>query len=91
MQQYSDIYKALGGLPGAVLDDSLPVAWLLDESVVEFKHCYVDVELKGVKTRGCTVTDLANYTGKAPNTYVSMKADREKLINMHVEAVKKLK
>ena len=89
MQQYSDIYKALGGLPGAVLHDSLPVAWLLDESVVEFKHCYVDVELKGVKTRGCTVTDLVGYTGKPANTYVSMKADREKLINMHIEAAKK--
>ncbi len=89
MQQYSDIYKALGGLPGAVLHDSLPVAWLLDESVVEFKHCFVDVELKGVKTRGCTVTDLINYTGKPANTFVSMKADREKLINMHIEAAKK--
>ena len=89
MQQYSDIYKALGGLPGAVLHDSLPVAWLIDESVVEFKHCFVDVELKGVKTRGCTVTDLVGYTGKPANTYVSMKADREKLINMHIEAAKK--
>ncbi len=91
MQQYSDIYKALGGLPGAVLHDSLPVAWLLDESVVEFVNCYVDVELASAKTRGCTVTDLNGYTGKPANTFVSMKADREKLINMHIEAVKKFK
>ena len=89
LQQYSDIYKALGGLPGAVLHDSLPVAWLLDPSVVEFAHCYVDIELKGVKTRGCTVTDLAGYTQKPANTYVTMKADREKLIQMHIEAAKK--
>jgi len=91
VQQYSDIYKALGGLPGAVLHDSLPVAWLLDESIVEFVHCHVDVELAGVKTRGCTVTDLKGYSKKPANTYVSMKADREKLINMHIEAVKKFK
>ncbi len=91
VQQYSDIYKALGGLPGAVLHDSLPVAWLLDESIVEFAHCYVDVELKGVKTRGCTACDLKGYTGKPANTYVSIKADREKLIQMHIDAVKKFK
>lgn len=91
LKQYSDIYKALGGLPGAVLHDSLPVAWLLDPSVVEFAHCYVDIELKGTKTRGCTVTDLNDFTKKPANTYVSMKADREKLIQMHVEAVKKFK
>lgn len=91
MQQYSDIYKALGGLPGAVLHDSMPVAWLLDETVAEFAHCYVDIELKGVKTRGCTACDLNGFTKKAPNTFVAMKADREKLIGMHIEAVKKFK
>jgi len=91
MQQYSDIYKALGGLPGAVLHDSMPVAWLIDPTVAEFAHCYVEVELKGVKTRGCTVCDLNGFTKKAPNTYVAMKADREKLIGMHIEAVKKFK
>ncbi len=91
LQQYSDIYKALGGLPGAVLHDSLPVAWLIDPSVVEFAHCHVDIELKGTKTRGCTVTDLNGYTKKPANTYVSMKADREKLIQMHIDAVKKFK
>ena len=91
LQQYSDIYKALGGLPGAVLHDSLPVAWLLDPTVVEFAHCHVDIELKGTKTRGCTVTDLNGYTQNPANTYITMKADREKLINMHIEAVKKFK
>ena len=91
LQQYSDIYKALGGLPGAVLHDSLPVAWLIDPSIVEFAHCHVDIELKGTKTRGCTVTDLLGYTKKPANTYVSMKADREKLIQMHIDAVKKFK
>ena len=89
LQQYSDIYKALGGLPGAVLHDSMPVAWLIDETVAEFAHCHVEVELKGVKTRGCTVADLKGYSKKPANTYVAMKADREKLINMHIEAVKK--
>ncbi len=91
MQQYSDIYKALGGLPGAVLHDSLPVAWLLDPTVAEFAHCYVEVELGGVKTRGATVCDLKGSTGKPANTFVAMKADREKLIGMHIEAAKMFK
>ena len=89
LQQYAALYQNLAGLPGAVLHDSLPLAWVLDESVAELEHHYVEVALDGHLTRGETVVDRRLQLGKAPNCYVAMRADRDKLIAMHLEAVKK--
>ena len=89
LQQYAALYQNLAGLPGAVLHDSLPLAWVLDESVAELEHHYVEVALDGHLTRGETVVDRRLQLGKAPNCYVAMRADRDKLIAMHLEAAKK--
>jgi len=89
LQQYADIYRALANYPGAVLHDSVPVAWLLDESVVELKDAFVEIELNGYGTRGCTVCDFGGMLKKPFNAKVAMAADREKIIGMHLEAVKK--
>ena len=72
-----------------MLHDSLPVAWLLDEKVAELKDCYVEEDLDGAGTRGCTVTDLGDLLRKEPNTHVAMAADRERFIRLQLEAVKK--
>ena len=89
LQGYADIYRQLANWPGAVLHDSLPVAWLLDESVVTLEHRYVEIDLEGNLTRGCTVTDLDDILKKQPNTWIAMSADRDKLIRMHLDAVRR--
>ena len=88
LAQYSGIYRSIAGLPGAVLHDSLPVAWLLDEKVAEMKPYYVESDLDGAGTRGCTVTDTGNILRKEPNALVAMSADRERFIRAQLEAVR---
>ena len=88
---YSGIYRALAGLPGAVLHDSLPVAWLIDGTVAELKDCRVAMDLDGGGTRGCTVTDVGNIWRREPNARVAMSADREKFICMQLDAVRKFR
>ncbi len=89
LAQYSGIYRSIADLPGAVLHDSLPVAWLLDDSVAELKKMYVESDLDGTGTRGCTVADVGDVLRNKPNTHVAMSADREKFIRMQLDAVKK--
>ena len=43
---------------GAVLHDSIPIAWLIDESVVKLEDYNVQIELNGELTRGYTKESL---------------------------------
>ena len=86
---YSGIYQSIAGLPGAVLHDSLPVAWLIDPDICTLRKYHVDVELSGPRTRGCTVVDTADILKKEPNAFVALDADRERFIQMHIEAARR--
>ena len=88
LQAYADTYKALANYPGAVLHDSLPLAWLIDESCVQLKDAYVEIDLNGAVSRGCTVADFMGICQKPRNTKIAMRADREKIIKMHTDGVK---
>lgn len=89
MDHYAQLYQMIAGLPGAVLHDSLPMAWLVDPSVAELKRFPVEIELSNGLTKGCTVTDTWNREGKPANVQVAVSADRGKLIRMHMDALKK--
>lgn len=89
LEPYAATYRRLANYPGAVLHDSLPVAWLIDESVADMHDAYIEVGLNGIQTRGCTVADFIGITGKPVNAKMAMSADRKKVIDMHIEAVKK--
>ena len=89
IQCYEEIYDRLAGIPGAVLHDSIPTAWLIDESVVKLEDYNVQIELNGELTRGCTVTDTARRFGGELNCKVAVDADREKIIKMHFDALNK--
>ncbi len=86
---YSRIYKDLAKIDGAVLHDSLPVAWLIDESTVRLEKHYVEVDLDGMFTCGCTVTDTNDTLGREPNVSAAVWADRERIVDMHIAAAKK--
>lgn len=89
LQQYAGIYQSVAGLPGAVLHDSLPVAWLLDSSVAELRDYNVRMDLNGSRTRGCTVTDTADVSKLPANAHVAVSADRDRFIGMHLAAARR--
>lgn len=73
------------------MHDSVPVAWLIRPEIFKTKKCYVDVDLYGVHTRGCTVTDVLNIKGLKPNVDVCFDVNRVEFANMLIDAARNLK
>ncbi|QUI25041.1 nucleoside hydrolase [Vallitalea pronyensis] len=65
---------------GGVMHDPLAAAALIDSSVLETEHYYVDVELRSALTRGKTVVDVFRVTDNEPNIHVGVKSDNEKFL-----------
>lgn len=72
---------------GLKMYDSCAVAYLLCPQLFTVEETYVDVELTGEMTRGCTVVDLKGYLKKAPNAKVCMDIDGEKFREWFLESV----
>ncbi|MBR2989853.1 MAG: nucleoside hydrolase [Solobacterium sp.] len=85
LQPYADIYRQLANWPGAVLHDSLPVAWLIDESLFEMKPVKITVEQNGKYSRGATVCD---FNTEDDTCRIAMGADRQGIIDLHLQAVR---
>ena len=65
----------------------LGLAWLLEPGLVGSRPLRVDVELGDGLTRGRTVADPEGLAGRPPNAEVGVAIDRERLIDVIVEAV----
>ncbi|MEH7398803.1 nucleoside hydrolase [Priestia megaterium] len=73
------------------MHDPCPVAYLIDPSLFTIIPCNVEIETKGEFTRGQTVVDKLNQTGKPQNVKVALEVEREKILDMLYNAIKKLK
>lgn len=76
------------GFVGAPLHDPCTIAWLIDPSMFESKHMNVDVETQGELTKGETVCDYYELTGKPKNTDVLLNIQREKFIDLLRQSLK---
>lgn len=76
------------GYTGAPMHDPCAVAVLVKPEIFVFKDMYVEVETGGQYSRGCTVGDLYDKSGKRPNARVLMNLDRERFVDMLVEAAR---
>ncbi len=63
---------------GLKMYDSCAIAYLLCPELFTVEETYVEVELRGSLTAGCTVVDLKNYLHKTPNAKVCTDIDGEK-------------
>ena len=81
-------YHSEIGWEGAPLHDPCAVAVLMHPEIFTIKHMHVDVETEGYYTRGCTVGDLRIESKQEPNINVLLDVDREKFVDLLVEAVK---
>lgn len=81
--------KYRGGTFGTGLKmyDSCAVAYLLCPELFTVEETFVDIELAGSMTRGCTVVDLKGYLKKKPNAKVCMDIDGEKFRKWFLEYV----
>lgn len=62
---------------GLKMYDSCAMAYLLKPEMYELAETYVDVELAGTMTAGCTLVDLKGYLGKPNNAKVCMSINQE--------------
>lgn len=88
MDFFEKFHKDMG-FEGSPLHDPCAVAYLIDPSIFTVKLCSVEVETSGEHTLGCTVADYMGITNKPKNTDVLFDVNREKFVDMLVEAMEK--
>ncbi|WP_105205528.1 nucleoside hydrolase [Neobittarella massiliensis] len=100
-----DFYKLSSkdrGFSSYNICDAHAVAYLIDPSIYETFHTYVEVDLVGQFTRGQTVADMRTNEGSisryyqtqhkefVKNCYVVTKVDRQAYVDLLTDALKKL-
>lgn len=80
-------FHATMGFEGMPLHDPLAMAVVLDPTIVETQHLPVRIETQGRYTTGRTVVDFYGVTGDPPNVDVALKVDRDRFVNMVMDAV----
>ncbi|WP_294544344.1 pyrimidine-specific ribonucleoside hydrolase RihA [uncultured Limosilactobacillus sp.] len=75
------------GFQGAPLHDPCTIAWLIEPEMFQTEKMNVDVETAGELTRGETVCDYYQLTSKPQNTEVMLGINRQRFIEMIMEAL----
>jgi pyrimidine-specific ribonucleoside hydrolase len=75
------------GWDGSPIHDAVTVAHLAVPDLVRTVAYRVDVETTSELTRGRTVVDLYAQTGRAPNVEVGREIDRERFVDLLIDAV----
>ena len=75
------------GYSGAPVHDPCAVLALTHPEIFSMRDLYVDIELGGEYCRGATVADFKGGLGKKPNARVVMKIDRDRYIDLLIEAL----
>jgi inosine-uridine nucleoside N-ribohydrolase len=84
---FSDGYRRVFGFDAPPLHDPVAVARVIDPTLVATVTANVAVELTGIHTRGTTVIDLHQVTGRAPNAQVAMHLDADRFWDLIVTAI----
>jgi pyrimidine-specific ribonucleoside hydrolase len=87
MRFFATHHRHRYGWDGPPIHDAVAVAWMADPDLVAGRPLRIDVETAGVHSRGRTVADEEGLSGRPVNAEVGMSIDRERLIDMIVEAV----
>lgn len=74
------------GYPGAPVHDAVAVAALIRPEIMTMVDMYVQIETTGDFCRGATVGDKLGVLGKPANARVIMGIDRQKFVDLLVEA-----
>lgn len=75
------------GYRGAPVHDAVAVAALIRPDLLTFREMYVEIETAGDYSRGATVGDIYQISGKPSNVRCVMDIDREGFVDLLVDAV----
>lgn len=88
MTFFGKTQKAVFGWEGGPLHDPTCIAYLINPSCIEVKEMFTEVEIRSEKCYGRTLCDYFGITGKAPNSKVAVKLDKENFWNTVEECLK---
>lgn len=74
---------------GLKMYDSCAIAYLLAPELFQLQETFVDIELSGTMTRGCTLVDLRNYLKGTPNAKVYIDIDGDAFREWFLSSIKK--
>jgi len=80
-------HKDRYGWDGPPIHDAVAVAWLVRPDIVESKPMHVRIDTSDTDERGRTIGTDVTSDGDPPNAHVGVTVDRERLIDLVVEAV----
>lgn len=86
---YQNTHRKLGRNMMPV-HDACTVAWLLDPTLFSLRPARVDIDLRGRFTKGATIVDWHNQSGRPANCMFAYASDRPRMISMIQNAVKKV-
>lgn len=75
-------YQPMSRIDSAPVHDALAVCAVIDPSVIEVEHIYVDVETKGELTDGRTVCDFGHRSQKEANVHWATRVDADRFRSM---------
>ena len=91
MDFFKDRTLSGGELLEVPMHDAVAVAALIAPQVLTLRDCCVTVDIDGEHTQGCTVCDLRDRRGAAPNAQVAMDMDRQAFIDLLAAACEALR
>jgi inosine-uridine nucleoside N-ribohydrolase len=87
---FSRFHAETYGFEGAPIHDAVAIAYVFRPDLVETAHRHVAVEFGSDLTRGRTVVDLWQRTGKDPNAHVGVGIDGDAFLELLVERLSSL-
>lgn len=90
MNYYSKTHRKVFDINESPLHDPCVIAYLIDENIFNGKFVNVQVEEDSKLTRGKTVTDWVNVTGRKPNCHVMIEANSKKFFSILKKELNKL-
>ncbi|MDO5707283.1 MAG: ribonucleoside hydrolase RihC [Andreesenia angusta] len=81
-------YKGMDKESAIKVYDSTAIAYLLKPDIFKLEYTYVDVELRGQYTLGCTIVDLDNRLEEKPNIYVCTDIDEDEFRKYFLDSLK---
>ena len=87
---FGDSYERIWEFAAPPVHDPCTIAPLLDSEVVDWRTCFVAVELDGTWTRGTTVVDLFDRLGQEANTEVALRLDADRYWELVLAALDRL-
>lgn len=89
LELFGETYREFYGFEHPPVHDPCTVAKIIDDDVFTTKKMRVDIETSSELTRGRTVCDFHNRTGKAANAEVAVDLDKDRFWDIVIESLSK--